>query len=155
MGGPNTSMSSAKSQPGGRRNPADEQKWHPNRHLSYYWKRDHDFLRQQVETGSIAYNTALDLEIEHCELDRTDAVSLRSPWNHFSLRPSYEGGRHSGGPEYNRYMKIRTAWCLPAAEASFCLHGFLLKVSGLIIVNCSNALNPTQKPLKRVHVSVH
>ena len=106
MSGPDTSMSSAKSQPGGRWNPADEQKWHPNRHLSYYWKRDHDFLRQQVETGSIAYNTALDLEIEHCELDRTDAVSLRSPWNHFSLRPSYEGGRHSGGPEYNRYMKI-------------------------------------------------
>ena len=98
MGGADASMSSTKSQPGGKRNPPDEQKWHPGRHLSYHWKRDHDFLRQQVEMKNIAYNTEFDLEIEHCEMERNDKS--------FSLRPSYQGGRHSGGPEYNRYAKL-------------------------------------------------
>jgi hypothetical protein len=46
-----------------------------------YRKKEHDFLKMQVEMKSIAYNTEFDLLVEHCEMKRdADSMSLR-PWS--------------------------------------------------------------------------
>ena len=81
MGGPNDSMSSTKGS--GKKNPPDEQKWHTGRQLCYHWKRDHTYLRDQVDAKTIAFNTQFDLEIEHCEMQKRE-----ESW---SLRPSFKG----------------------------------------------------------------
>ena len=81
MGGPNDSMSSTKGS--SKRNPPDEQKWHPGRQLCYHWKREHTYLRDQVDAKTIAFNTQFDLEIEHCEMERMKES--------MSVRPSTKG----------------------------------------------------------------
>jgi len=76
MSGPNDSTLSAKGSC--KVNPPDEQKWHPDRHLCYHWKREHDYLKNQVEIKNIAFNTEFDLEIEHCVMNReSKSMSLR------------------------------------------------------------------------------
>jgi hypothetical protein len=59
------STSSAKG--GSRRNPPDEPKWHPGRHLCYHWKREHEYLKNQVDEKNIAYNTEFDLNLQELE----------------------------------------------------------------------------------------
>ena len=84
MGGPNDSVSSNKSATSaGKKNPPDEQKWHPGRQLCYHWKREHTFLADQVDLKTIAFNTQFHLEIEHCDMDRKEES--------MSVRPSTKG----------------------------------------------------------------
>ena len=57
----------------------DEEKWHPDRKLCYHWKREHSYLKDQVDEKHISYNTEFNLDIEHCVVEnRDERMSLRS-----------------------------------------------------------------------------
>ena len=64
---------------GGLRAPTADRSFDDRAHA--YRKREHDYLKMQVEMKSIAYNTEFDIFVEHCEMKRdADSMSLR-PWS--------------------------------------------------------------------------